>query len=147
MQSDMINDEEKSILFNMRADTINGFKYSFKSMHRNDTRCRLGCSDDDSISHLFKCSVMNSHMGVTHVTIHAIYGDVLCQKEAVSMFTQRNNIRNLLLETDAGYQGPGQTLDTSTPTDTGGGAGEGTGGYIYSVPSLCEYNHHLGVLF
>ena len=53
LQSNLIDSEEITLLLNMRADTINGYKMCFSSVNQDDTQCQLNCNNEDSISHAF----------------------------------------------------------------------------------------------
>ena len=55
LTSALFNCEEASTLFNMRANTVSGYKTCFSSFYQNDTLCKLGCPEPDSIDHCFRC--------------------------------------------------------------------------------------------
>ena len=45
LNSQELSFEESSTLFNIRANTVNGFKTCFPSIYRNNLNCKLGCKD------------------------------------------------------------------------------------------------------
>ena len=51
MDSVILNTDQISMLFNVRGNTVNGFKMSCSSMYRNNTHCKLGCLEEDSLDH------------------------------------------------------------------------------------------------
>ena len=120
LQSDLMDSEEIALLFNMRADTINGYKMCFSSVNQDDTQCKLKCNNEDSISHAFKCHVIKKHVGHSDASYVGIYGNVKQQKDTVSYFITIQNIRSTLLAGGA-YQG-----HTATPAPAGE-AGEAPG--------------------
>ena len=120
LQSDLIDSEEIALLFNMRADTINGYKMCFSSVNQDDTQCKLKCNNEDSISHAFNCHMIKKHVGLSDASYVGIYGNVKQQKDTVSYFITIQNIRSTLLAGGA-YQG-----HTATPAPAGE-AGEAPG--------------------
>ena len=73
LQSDKFSSDEVSTLFNLRALTVNGFKMCFPNAYKNDKLCRLGCSEEDSISHSFVCHKINTHIKQRNTTLNAIF--------------------------------------------------------------------------
>ena len=59
IESDRITTEEAAILLNMRGQSINGIKMCYKSTFQNVKLCGLGCQEDDTIDHMFKCEKLN----------------------------------------------------------------------------------------
>ena len=119
LESDKFSFEEASTLFNMRADTVNGIKKCFPKLYENNIQCKLGCLEEDSINHIYKCRQLGKS---SIITKEAIFGSELQQVEAVSEFIRRCSLRSALLA-DSASQGP--VLDTSTLT---GGARTSSGG-------------------
>ena len=117
LASDTFSSEESSLLFNMRADTVNAFKMCFPSAHRNDNLCKLGCGVEDSISHAFSCQVLSMHGGSQGCVYVDIFANITQQKQAVSTFMQLQNIRSTLLLSDTAYQG--HILDTASSASPG----------------------------
>jgi hypothetical protein len=111
--------EQVAVLFNMRCNTINGFKMSFKSVYGSDTMCKLGCNEDDSIAHTFECEKIDAQCVMTSVRECGIFDDRKEQNVTVSVFMERHKVRTALIEAVAASQGHGQVLDTSTPADAG----------------------------
>ena len=99
IDSDILTSEQISTLFNMRANTINGFKMCFSSMHRNDTMCKLGCMEEDSLQHCMDCGVISQKIGrISHANLVGIFATEKEQKITVSEFIQRKTIRTSILE-------------------------------------------------
>ena len=87
------------MLFNMGANTVNGFKMCFTSMHRSDLRCKLGCQANDSLDHCMSCQAITNKAGKTNnVPFVLIFSTVKEQKKAVLEFISRMNIRNKIME-------------------------------------------------
>ena len=122
LKSDCFSIEEASILFNMRASTLNGFKMCFPSVYRNDKQCKLQCLDEDTIEHTFTCHKLKHQDKNPSVHFSAIFASVNHQKNAVSKFIKLLTIRSALLEAGPAYQGI--VLDTAASA-TAGVAGEG----------------------
>ena len=78
--------EESSTLFNIRANTVNGFKTCFPSMYRNNLNCKLGCTDSlDSIEHCMNCKIIDMHVGICQEPISFIFETYDKQKRAVAI--------------------------------------------------------------
>ena len=133
--SESFTSEESSLLFNMRANCINGYKMCFSSVNRNDILCKLGCKSEDSINHVFTCHMINTHGGIQGGEYSDIFANIKKQKETVLTFIQRNNIRSTILLSDTAHQG--LVLDTASSAYAGE-AGEIPGGHSSSILSLCE---------
>ena len=126
MISASLSYEESSMLFNMRADTVNGFKMCFPNFYKNNTFCMLGCLEQDSIAHCFSCSVIDSQTCKTSVSVRNIFDTEDKQKEAVTEFMERIKVRDSLLADSASQ---GIILDTSTSAGAGR-AGSGNMGTV-----------------
>ena len=99
IDSDILTSEQISTLFNMRANTINGFKMCFSSMHRNYTMCKLGCMEKDSLQHCMDCGVISPKNGrISIVNLVGIFATEKEQKITVSEFIQRKTIRTSIIE-------------------------------------------------
>ena len=119
--SDTLNPEQTALLFNLRANTVNGFKMCFTSIYRNDLKCKLGCQENDTLAHCISCKVIDTKMHKSsNINFSAIFATKEEQKNIVLEFTYRMNIRNSLIE--QAYQGS-LILDNSTPA-LAGGAGD-----------------------
>ena len=117
LTSELFTYEEASTLFNMRANTVNGFKKCFPTLYANDIQCKLGCSNEDSISHILTCT----QLGVSsEVSDTDIFGSTKQQHKAVTVFLQRCSQRSGLLADRASQGLQGQVLDTSTLASAGG---------------------------
>ena len=87
------------MIFNMRANTINGFKMCFTSMHRNDAMCKLRSMEEDSLQHCMKWGVISQRIGKnSSVNLVGIFATEKEQKITVSEFIQRKTIRTSIIE-------------------------------------------------
>ena len=126
LKSQDLTFEESSTIFNIRANTVNGYKTCFQSIYRNDLNCKLGCLDSlDSLEHCMSCTVINTKLGLCQETISQIFDKLDKQILAVRIFISRNNVRTALLKQLEGLPG----LDNTGHEHTGsaGGAGERRG--------------------
>ena len=114
LNSDSFSHQERSTLFNLRAETQNGFKKCFSSMYKANLKCSLGCSEEDTLGHIYICPVLDQHVKSTDIRISDIYTEVKQQKIAVSEFIYRENMRSVLLQATSASQGDTQILDTCT---------------------------------
>ena len=126
LKSNLLSSEESATLFNLRSNTVNGYKMCFPSVYRNDKSCKLGCLVYDSIDHLYTCVIIDKSCGKTKTRFSGVYASLPEQKEAASIFIKRHNTRSSIIEAVTASQGPRQILDTSTQADAGG-AGASTG--------------------
>ena len=76
VQTSSLTHVERSTLFNLRAETLNGFKTCFRSVFSQDSRCRLGCQEEDNFDHIYLCSILNQYIQPTYINIDAIYQDI-----------------------------------------------------------------------
>ena len=104
------------MLFNMRSNTVNGLKMCFPNMYKNNTLCKLGCLEEDSLDHCFSCAEIDSKLSKTSVSLSDIFETEDKQHVAVSMFIQRTRVRASLL---ADMASQGIILDTSTSPGAG----------------------------
>ena len=125
LDSGNFSKEETSMLFNIRANSVNGFKTCTPSIHRNNLVCKLGCLEDDSLHHCMICPVIDQKVGKRSARVSDMFETTLQQQRAVSTFIKRNSVRTALIEGSVAYQGA-KVLDTSTPASAGG-AGERIG--------------------
>ena len=120
LDSEILTTEQISMLFNMRSNTVNGFKMCFSSLYRNDTSCKLGCQEQDSLDHCMRCKIISQKIGGNLIVeIAAIFSTEIEQRITVAEFIKRMNIRAALLKGSWAYQGT-QILDTSTTAMAGG---------------------------
>ena len=75
--------EERTTLFDLRAETINGFKACFSFVFHQDSKCRLGCQEKDDFSQIYSSRILNQYIEPTNININAIYNDVSRQQQAV----------------------------------------------------------------
>ena len=134
LKSDKINEKEASTIFNMRANTVNGFKMCFSNMYKNDTLCKLGCQYEDSISHAFQCKELGPQCD--NMFYRDIFTSEQQQKKVAVEFIRRCGIRTAILNARAS-QGL-QVLDTSTRAAAGIAGGRARGTASIPVIASCE---------
>ena len=119
----------------MRSNTVNGFKMCFPNIYKNNTFCKLGCLEQDSIAHCFSCAAIDSKTLKTSVSVRNIFDIEEKQKEAVTEFMKRKKVRDSLLAVLASQ---GIILDTSTPAGAGrsGSGNMGTSSFHITTSSV-----------
>ena len=127
LEDSSMSHEERTTLFNLRAETINGFKACFSSAFLQDSKCRLGCQEEDNFSHIYSCRILNQYIQPTNINIDAIYNDISQQQQAVKEFLHTERIRSALIQADPASQGLSKILDTSTRAAA---AARGAGGRL-----------------
>ena len=55
MTSPLLNKEEIVLLVALRSHTIRGMKKNFSTWYKPNLSCALGCSEEDSQSHVINC--------------------------------------------------------------------------------------------
>ena len=88
----------------------------FSSIYKNNTKCKLGCPEEDSLDHCFRCFKIDKMLSKTKIAFGAIFEEEVQQKLAVTEFIQRTKVRASLLAVMASQ---GQILDTSTSAGAG----------------------------
>ena len=83
-------------------------------MYKANLKCSLGCSEEDTLEHIYICPVLDQHVKSTDIRISDIYTEAKKQKIAVSEFIYRENMRSVLLQATSTSQGNTQILDMST---------------------------------
>ena len=133
LQSGLFSQEEASTLFNLRANTVNGFKACFLNMHKNDIECKLGCTVEDTMAHSFQCKQLGTQ---SEISYDAIFANETQQKQAVIEFINISCTRSALLA-DRASQGH-QVLDTSTRATARGAGSIDRGISSLPVDASCE---------
>ena len=59
MRSNVLSSVEMSTLYNLRANTVNGYKMCFPNAFQNAKTCKLGCNEEDAIAHAYSCCKIN----------------------------------------------------------------------------------------
>ena len=115
LKSQVLRLDESSTLFNIRANTVNGFKACFPSINRNNLNCKLGCLDClDSLEHCMNCKFLDIHAGICQEPISFVY-EILDKhnKQSESLF-QEATLEQASWRALRAYQGL-EILDTSPP--------------------------------
>ena len=108
----MFDNDECSVLFNLRCQTVRDVKKNFRGMYGIDTKCEL-CQDcEDSQEHILECPVLENHMVRDHtIQYQYIYGSPEQQKLVTSLFSSLLDLRRQLLE-----EGPPTGAPSTGPT-------------------------------
>ena len=117
----------------MRANTVNNFKMCFPNAFKNNTLCKLGCQQEDSIAHASTCEELGSQSEVQYSDIFSMENK---QREVVLEFTRRCQVRSALLAARAS-QGH-KILDTSTRAAARGAGGRDRGTNSFLITASCE---------
>ena len=88
LNNDNFTTHERSTLFNIRANCVNGFKMCTPSIYRNNTNCKLGCLEDDTINHCMICPVLDNKIGQTSARLNEIFLIPEQQQQSVAIFTR-----------------------------------------------------------
>ena len=125
LSSGMFKNEEISILSSLRSHTVRTVRNNFKNLYKTDLNCPLKCWADgiepicDTQEHILLCKRIservppNTTLARNKVKYDDIYGDIFEQKEVTSVFKQRIQIRNEILEKDKQLTSEPITLDPS----------------------------------
>ena len=104
MTSPLFNNEEIFLLVALRSHTIRGIKKNFSTWYKPNLSCALGCSEEDSQSHVLDCKPileqLNPEQLETAKTVKYIdiYNCLEIQKVTVTVYSWLLNIRERLLE-------------------------------------------------
>ena len=85
-----------STLYNLRANTVNGYKMCFLNAFQNDNTCKLGCNKEDTIAHAYSCHIIKIHESSSIINYSSVFSDIMDQKQAVQVFIKINTIRSAL---------------------------------------------------
>ena len=72
LESELFTTEETEMVFNIRANTVTGYKACFKTLYQSNMNCKLGCPVEDSIEHVFKCKKIDECSMKTNISLRAI---------------------------------------------------------------------------
>ena len=110
LSSGMFKNEEISILSSLRSHTVRTVRYNFKNLYKNNLNCPLKCWEDgnepncDTQEHILSCKriservPLNPTVARNKVKYDDIYGNLHEQKEVISVFKQRIQTRNEMIE-------------------------------------------------
>ena len=100
MTSHKLNNDEVTTLFNLRANTVWGYKECFGS--NGTSSCQLKCgTGTDSLEHIFNCPIIGKYQNQPrNILLQNVYSDIKLQKETVTNFLSINNVRTSLLEVE-----------------------------------------------
>jgi hypothetical protein len=106
-----LTNKEKSLLFNLRCQSVKGIRQNFSKMYFGDIQCRLCNLAIDSQDHTMKCSVLKKHYTWSEdIKYDFIYGSLEDQVEVVKVISSLLEVRDRLLEEG------NQLDDRGTPT-------------------------------
>ena len=89
MTSSLFSSEEMSTVFNLRTNTINGYKMCFTKAYPDDKTCKLGCLEEDSISHSYSCKVINLQDDESSIEYSSLYSTIVDQKKSSSIIHKK----------------------------------------------------------
>ena len=89
MTSSLFSSEEMSTVVNLRTNTLNGYKMCFTKAYPDDKSCKLGCSEEDSISHSYSCKVINLQDGNSSIEYSSLFSSIVDQKKAVKIIYKK----------------------------------------------------------
>ena len=97
-----LNNNECSLLFNLRCHTVKSFKHNFRILHNNQTQCELCKGDEDSQEHALSCPVITQHVEVQGDIEYAdLYASTDKQQRITSLYGEILEVRARLLEEQA----------------------------------------------
>ena len=106
------------MLFNIRANSVNGFKTCTPSIYRNNLVCKLGCLEDDSLRHCMICPVIDQQVGKTSTRLGDMF-ETTTTPSCIYIYKEKHSKDCPYIEGSVAYQGA-KVLDTSTPVSAGG---------------------------
>ena len=93
-----ISNKQKGLLFNLKCQSVRGFRENFSQMYFGDIQCRLCNSASDSQNHLMLCPVLKDHFSWDqNIKYTDIYGTLEEQVKVTSVFSSLMEVRDLLL--------------------------------------------------
>ena len=99
LQGNSFNNEECSLMFNLRCRTVEGIKGNFQGMFGGDQKCELCLMSIDTQEHVMQCPVLEDHIRWDHtIQYDYVYGNKEQQKLVVSIFSTLLAAREELLE-------------------------------------------------
>ena len=117
LKSVLFNNDETRLLFSLRTRTSDSFKCNFRNLHGGKVECPLKCWGneenplEDSQQHLLECKklkVINMNIASDKIVYNDLFGDVKRQKEAVTLFADLIEMKELEAKVP-----PGDKLDLS----------------------------------
>ena len=107
LASPLFSNEDVGILSNLRSHTTRGIRGNFKKFYRDNTKCPLKCWPvdsepmDDTQQHVLDCTKIQTNtspiVACGKPVYDDIYGSTDKQKEIVTLFKERLEIRNKLI--------------------------------------------------
>ena len=96
-----ITNKQKSLLFNLRCQSVRGIRQNFSKMYFGDVQCRLCYLAIDSQDHTMQCSVLKQHVDWNKdIKYEDIYGSLEQQVEVVKVISSLLEVRERLLEVE-----------------------------------------------
>ena len=100
----MFNNKQRSLLMNLRCQTVRGFKNNFHTFYKSDIFCPFKCkSEKDSQEHLLWCYVIGPHLTIDQkeklstVKYSDLFGSIQQQAKVTQVFKFLLKIRDRLL--------------------------------------------------
>ena len=110
LKSTLFSNNEVCLLAALRSHTVRGIRSNFKNMYQNDTSCPLKCWEPgsqpvlDDQQHILTCKRLDLETDTVARNIieyRDIYGDVSAQKCVTSLFNQKMDRREEILDEEA----------------------------------------------
>lgn len=96
-----ITNKQKSLLFNLRCNSVRGVRKNFSNMYFGDLQCRLCYLTIDCQSHVMLCTVLKEHYTWNpDIKYEFIYGTLEQQIEVIQVYSTLMEVRERLLGDD-----------------------------------------------
>ena len=117
LKSEVLTNDEVSILAGLRSNCIRGIKTDFKKMHGKCLHCPLNCKsegplEEDTQDHVLVCS----KLAPTELTLEAVHNSIEEQEQITKLFSTCMSMRTTQLEEQVFARCrclPGASLDLS----------------------------------
>ena len=101
-----LTNKQKSLLFNLRCQSVRGVRQNFSKMYFGDVQCRLCNLDIDSQIHILTCEALKKYFSWNHdIKYEFIYGTLDQQVQFMNMFTPLMDVREQLLDKGTSHRG------------------------------------------
>ena len=93
-----ITNKQKSLLFNLRCNSVRGVRKNFSYMYFGDLQCRLCYLTIDCQSHVLLCTILKEHFTWNpDIKYEFIYGTLEQQIEVIQVYSTLMEVRERLL--------------------------------------------------
>ena len=77
-----LTNKQKSLLFNLRCQSVRGVRQNFSKMYFGDVQCRLCNLDIDCQIHILTCEALKKHFSWNHDIKYEFIWDKMCRKNS-----------------------------------------------------------------